>query len=61
MIANSQLSTMEPKKLKQKEKQLIKTVEQEQNHRKGDHVEGYQWGVGGGMGKKGTGNKKHNW
>ena len=37
MTTNSQLSTTEPKK--QKNKQL----EQEQNHRNGDHMEGYQW------------------
>ena len=42
---NSQLSTTEPKKQKQK---LSKQLEQEQNHRNGDHVKGYQWGEGGG-------------
>ena len=31
----------------------------EQNHRNGDHREGYQWGGGGGDGGKVTGNKKH--
>ena len=32
---------------------LSKQVEQEQNHRNGDHMEGYQWGGGGArMGKK---------
>ena len=41
-ITNSQLSTTEPKK-KKKGKQL----EQEQNHRNGDYMEGYQWGWGG--------------
>ena len=35
-ITNSQLSTTEPKKQKQK---LSKQVEQEQNHRNGDHME----------------------
>ena len=40
MTTNSQLSTTEPKK-KQK---LSKQLEQEQNHRDGDHLEGYQWG-----------------
>ena len=55
----SKLSTTEPKKQKQK---LSKQLEQEQNHRNGAHVEGYQWAVGGGeCGGKGTGNKKHNW
>ena len=53
-MTNLQLSTTETKKHKQKlSKQL------EQNHRNGDHMEGYQWG-GEGRGK-GTGNKKHNW
>ena len=44
MTTNSQLSTTEPKKHKQK-----KQLEQEQNHRNGDHMEGYQqgWSVGG--------------
>ena len=28
-----------------------KQVEQEQNHRNGDHLEGYQWGGGGEWGK----------
>ena len=51
MTTNSQLSTTEPT---QKQKQ----PEQEQNHRNADHVEGYQWGGGGGrIGGKGTGNK----
>ena len=44
-ITNSQLSTSEPKN-KQKNK-LSKQVEQEQNHRNRDHMEGYQWGQGG--------------
>ena len=45
MTTNSQLSTTEPKK-----KNLSKQIEQEQNHRNGDHMEGYQqgWGVRGG-------------
>ena len=41
MTINSQLSTAEPKKTKNK---LSKQLEQEQNHRNGDHMEGYQWG-----------------
>ena len=53
MIISSQLSTTEPK-----QKKLSKQLEQEQNHRNGDHMEGYQWG--GKNGGKGTGNKKHN-
>ena len=43
MTTNSQLSTTEPKKEKQK---LWKQLEQEQNHRNRDHTEGYQWAVG---------------
>ena len=38
-----QLPTTEPKKTKT---QLSKQLEQEQNHRNGDHMEGYQWGRG---------------
>ena len=41
MTTNSQLSTTEPKN-KNKNK-LSKQLEQEQNHRNGDHTEGYQW------------------
>ena len=37
MTTNSQLSKTEPKKQK-----LSKELEQEQNHRNGDHVESYQ-------------------
>ena len=59
-ITNSQLSTNEPKKQNQK---LSKQVEQEQNHRNGDHMDGYQqWGgVGLENGGVCTGNKKLNW
>ena len=50
MTTNSQLSTSEPKKNKNK---LSKQLEQEQNHRNGGHMEGYQWGgEAGRMGKK---------
>ena len=42
-MTNSQLLTTEPKKQKQK---LSKQLEQEQNHRNGDHMEGYPWGSG---------------
>ena len=45
MITDSQLSTTESKNNKNK---LSKQLEQEQNHRNGDHIEGYQWGGGGG-------------
>ena len=43
---------------------LSKQLEQKQNHRNGDHMEGYQWGGGGArMGEKYRKryNKKHNW
>ena len=39
----TQLSTTECKK---KQNKLSKQLEQEQNHRHGDHMEGYQWGGG---------------
>ena len=49
MTTNSQPSTTEPKK--QNKKKLNKQLEQEQNYRNGDHMEGYQqgswWGEGG--------------
>ena len=57
---NSQLSTTEPENTKQNK--LSKRLEQEQNHRNGDHMEGYR--QGGGLeenGEKHTENKKHNW
>ena len=38
MTTNTQLSTTEPKS----KNNLSKQVEQEQNHRNGDHMEGYQ-------------------
>ena len=41
MTTNSQLSTTEPKKNKN---ELSIHLEQEQNHRNGDHMEGYQRG-----------------
>ena len=55
MTTNSQLSTIEPKKTKQK---LSEEQEQEQNHRNGDCMQDYQWGAGEKWGK-GTGNKQH--
>ena len=58
MTTNSQLSTTEPKKQKQK---LSKQLEQDQSHRNGDHMEGYQWGGGRAeWERKGTGNKNRN-
>ena len=51
MTTNSQLLTTEPKNT-QKNK-LSKQLEEEQNHKNGDHMEGYQWGGGEGtMGEK---------
>ena len=48
MATNSELSTTAPKK----QKKLNKQLEQEQDHRNGDCMEGYQWGEEGGrMGK----------
>ena len=44
MTTNSQLLTPEPKK--KTKNQLSKQLEQEQNHRNGDHMEDYQWGSG---------------
>ena len=38
-MTNSQLSTNEPKT----KNELSKQLEQEPNHRNGDHMEGYQW------------------
>ena len=46
MTTNSQLSTTEPKKIEQWKQILSKQLEQEQNQRNGDHMEGYQWGEG---------------
>ena len=46
MTTNSQLSTTEPKKNNNSNNnnKLSKQLEQVQNHRNGDHMEGYQWG-----------------
>ena len=52
MAINSQLSTIESKKLSKK-------AEQTQNYRCGDHLEGYQLGGGRGNGGKGAGIKKY--
>ena len=45
MTTNSQLLTTKTKKTKN-ENELSKQLEQEQNHRKGDYMGGYQWGNG---------------
>ena len=55
-IPSSQLSTTEPEK---KKKKKTTQLEQEQNHRNGDHMEGYQWERG--ERGKGIGNRKHKW
>ena len=47
MTMNSQLSTTEPKKNKNENK-LSKQLEQDLNHKNGDHMESQQWGGGGG-------------
>ena len=45
MTRNSQLSTTEPPKKKNTNRnQLSKQLEKEQNHRNGHHMEGYQQG-----------------
>ena len=54
MTTNSQLSTTKPKK------QTKQTTRTEQNHRNGDHMEGYKQGEGEGR-IGGTGTKKHKW
>ena len=60
MTTNSELSTTEPKNKNKNE--LGKQLEQEQNHRNGDHREGYQQGSGRREnGGKCTGSKKHKW
>ena len=46
MATLSQVSITEPKKSKSKN-ELSKQLEQEQNHRNQDHMEGYQRGRGG--------------
>ena len=57
MTINSQLSTTEPKKQKQK---LSKQLEQQQNHRNGHHIQRFQWGEGREeWGGEGTGKKQH--
>ena len=56
MARNSQLSTTKPKKTtnnNNNKKKLSKKLEQEQNHRNGDHMEGHQHGRGWGrIGKR---------
>ena len=40
MKANSQLLTTEPEKKETQNQELSKRLEEEQNHRNGDHMEG---------------------
>ena len=54
---NSKLSTTKSKK----QNKLSKQPEQEQNHKYGDHMEGYQLGKRRENEGKGVGVKKHNW
>ena len=57
MTTNSQLSTTEPKNKNKNKNKLSKQLEQEQNHRNGDHMEGLSAGRGSGEnGGKGTEN-----
>ena len=47
MTTNTQLSAIKPKNKTKQNKttnKLSKHLEQEHNHRNGDHMEGYQWG-----------------
>ena len=44
MTTNSQLSKIEGKNKNKNKNKLSRQLEQEQNHRNGDHMEGYQWG-----------------
>ena len=48
MTINSQLSTTDQKTKNKYKTKVSKQLEQEQNHRNGDHVESYQWGGRGG-------------
>ena len=56
MTTNSQLSTTQLRKQK-----LSKQLEQEQNQRNKDHMEGFQCVCGEEWQGKSTGNKKHKW
>ena len=47
MTTNGQQSKTEPKIKNKQKKKLSEQLEQEQNHRNGDHMEGYQWGGAG--------------
>ena len=59
MTTNSRLSTTEPQNKNKYKNKLSKQLEPEQNHRNGDHTEGYQQG-GGRMGEKVQGIRRIN-
>ena len=61
MRTDSQLSTTKLKKRNKNKNELRKQLEQEQNHRNGDHMEGYQWGGARKEWGERYRNKKHNW
>ena len=63
MTTKSQLSTSELKQQQQQQKQILsKWLEQDQNQRNGDHMEGFQWGGWGEeAGGEGKGNQEQNW
>ena len=57
MATNEQLSTTESREREKKKTKLGKPARQDQNHRNGDHVEGFSREEEGGNGEKGTGSK----
>ena len=58
MRTKSQLLTTKPKTQNKNKNKISKQLEQEQNHRNGDHLEGFQRGSGRGRERgKGTENK----
>ena len=52
MRTKSQLLTTKPKTQNKNKNKISKQLEQEQNHRNGDHMEGYQQESGRGRGGK---------
>ena len=46
MVKRHQTHNYQHLNLKKQKQKLSKPLEQEQNHRNGDHVGGYQWGGG---------------
>ena len=64
MITNSQLSTNDPKKIKERKtkQKLNKQLEQEENQRNRHQMVGFQWeGAQEEQGGNFTGKEKHNW